>query len=35
VANGLHNKDMTLISKGQAEVQQAVRIIDRASAQVP
>lgn len=35
VANGLRDKDMTQINKGNADVQQAVKIINRASTQVP
>ena len=35
VADGLHNKDMTQINKGNADVQQAVKIINQASAMVP
>lgn len=35
VADGLHNKDMTQVNKGNADVQQAVKIINQASAMVP
>jgi hypothetical protein len=35
VANGLHNKNMTQINRGNTDVQQAVKIINQASATVP